>query len=355
MSRPVATDASVTTSQEGWSTQGRPMPDRCEPCPGKVNANIAASVARTPTGGLVTARYAVGAGTVVPMRVAAVQTATSLDPVENRRLVLDRVGAAAGDGAALVVFPEGTMCTFGPGSFDLSQVAEDLDGPFVDAVCSAAARHGVVVVAGMFERSSEPGRVHNTVVAVGPDGLLGAYRKVHLFDALGAKESLRVVPGDPGDLLVFPAGDLVVGVMTCYDLCFPELLVLPTHWYAGPGKAEVFDVLVRASAIESTAYMVAAGKPGPECVGRSTVVDPAGQVLDLLGDGTAVAELSAARVAEVRAALPVLEHRRFGVRPTGRARSGTRTRTPLRAKAFEASASTDSAIRAGAPSLPSPR
>jgi deaminated glutathione amidase len=265
------------------------------------------------------------------VRAAAVQLATSLDVEENRRAVVRHVGAAADDGAELIVFPEATMCAFGPGSFDLASVAEALDGPFVETLVAGARRSGATVVAGMFERSADPRRVHNTVVAAGPGGLLGAYRKVHLFDALGACESDRVAAGDPvaDGVLTFAVGDLVVGVMTCYDLRFPEMarvlvdagatvLALPAHWYNGPGKAAVWEALVRARAIESTAYVVAACKPEPECVGRSMVVDPAGEVLAALGgagDGLAAAGLSGARVAEVRSALPVLEHRRYRVVP----------------------------------------
>lgn len=265
--------------------------------------------------------------------VAAVQTATTLDVEENRRLVEKLIGEAADAGATLVLFPEATMCTFGDASVDLAAVAEPLDGPFVDVLSGCARRHDVTVVAGMFERAdtrADAGRVHNTTVAVGPAGLTAAYRKVHLFDALGARESARVAPGDPAEApVVFGVDGLRAGILTCYDLRFPEsartlvdqgaeLLLVPAHWYGGPGKAEVWEVLVAARAIESTAYVVAAGKPAPECVGTSMVVDPAGRVLTRLGrrgEGTATAEVSAARVAEVRSTLPVLEHRRFGVHP----------------------------------------
>lgn len=264
------------------------------------------------------------------MRVAAVQLVSGLDPAGNRRLVAERVAAAAGAGAELVVLPEATMCSFGDPSFDLAAVAEPLDGAFVETLHAAAATHGITVVAGMFERSAEPHRAYNTAVAIGPSGLLASYRKIHLFDALGATESDRLVAGDPEkDVVTFPLGPWQVGLMTCYDLRFPELaralcdagadlLCLPAHWYAGPGKAEVWETLVAARAIESTAYVVAAGKALPEAVGRSRVVDPAGVVLATLGgdeQGDAVADLSAQRLAEVRAALPLLEHRRFRVTP----------------------------------------
>ncbi len=281
------------------------------------------------------------------MRVAAVQLATGLDPAENRRLVADRLRAAAEGGATLVVFPEATMCSFGDADFNLSSVAEPLDGPFVSALAEGAARHGCVVVAGMFEqvpgavlraapgaapgrdRGRGAGRVFNTAVVVSPEGLVAAYRKLHLFDALGARESDRVVAGDPArGAVTTPLGDdLVLGVMTCYDLRFPELaralvdrgatlIALGAHWYDGPGKAEVWETLVRARAIESTAYVVAAGKPEDEGVGRSMVVDPLGEVLVELGgeeEDVAFADVSSARVSAVRRVLPSLEHRRFDV------------------------------------------
>jgi deaminated glutathione amidase len=266
-----------------------------------------------------------------PVHVAAVQLRSTLDVEGNRRLAVEAIAMAAERGAALAVLPEATMCTFGEPSFDLAAVAERLDGPFVGALSEAADRHGIVVVAGMFEPGPEPGRVYNTAVAVGPDGLLGAYRKIHLYDALGAQESARVAPGpsEPGNVVVVDLGELRLGLMTCYDLRFPEMaralvdagatvLALPAHWYDGPGKAEVWETLVRARAIESTAYVVAAGKPQDEAVGRSMVVDPAGEVLAALGgkeEGVAVADVTAQRLAEVRAVLPVLEHRRFAVRP----------------------------------------
>ncbi len=264
------------------------------------------------------------------VRVAAVQLVSGLDPAENRRMVAGRVAEAADAGAELVVLPEATMCTFGEPAFDLAGVAEPLDGPFVDALHQVAGRYGVTVVAGMFERSAEPHRAYNTAVAVGPGGLDAAYRKIHLFDALGARESDRLVAGDPAkDVVTFGLGAWRVGLMTCYDLRFPELaralcdagatvVCVPAHWYPGPGKAEVWETLVAARAIENTAYVVAAGKPMPEAVGRSRVVDPAGVVLAALlgtGEGTAAAELSLDRLAEVRAALPLLEHRRFRVEP----------------------------------------
>lgn len=258
------------------------------------------------------------------------QFASSLDREANRREAVGRVREAAGRGARVVVLPEAAMCDFGSAATDLTALAEPLDGPYVGALAEVASDTGTTVVAGTFEPSGEERRVCNTVVAVDGGGLVGTYRKLHLYDGPGWRESDRVVPGDPADEpLVFGAGGLTFGVMNCYDLRFPEaarrlvdrgadVLVEVAHWLPGPAKAEAWTVLLRARAVESTAYVAASAKPGPACTGHSMVVDPAGVVLASLGgegSGLALADLRPERVAEVRASMPVLEHRRFGVVP----------------------------------------
>src|SRR5690606_22109970 len=102
--------------------------------------------------------------------------------------------------------------------------AESLDGPFVRTLRQAAVGGAVTVLAGTVVPGADVERAVNVVVAIGPDGsLLGRYDKVHLYDAFGQRESDRVEPGDPAaPPLVVPVGGLRVGVMTCYDLRFPE-------------------------------------------------------------------------------------------------------------------------------------
>ena len=251
------------------------------------------------------------------------------DKEANRGTTAAAVRRAAEAGARLVVLPEAAQWPFGEPTSDLAGSAESLDGPFVEALVQVASKTGVTAVAGMFEPSG-PHRVFNTVVAVGPGGLLGAYRKLHLFDALGWRESDRVTPGDvAAHRLVFPVDGLMCGVMTCYDLRFPEMarslvdagataLVLPAYWVAGPGKAEIWELLVRARAVENTAYVLASAQPGPGACGRSMVVDPAGELLASApadGEDLLTADLSPEHLARVRASMPVLAHRRFTVQP----------------------------------------
>ncbi len=265
------------------------------------------------------------------MRVAAVQLRTDLDKAENLERALGHVAAAAEAGAELVVLPEATMAGFGEPTTDLVGLAETLDGPFVTALADAASAGRIHIVAGMFEVPAPAGHVYNTMVVLGPGGRLGAYRKLHLYDALGWRESDRIAPGDlgPSAPVVFGCGGFGVGVMNCYDLRFPELarvlvdrgatlLVEAANWVAGPGKADVFVTLARARAIESTAYLLGAAKAAPECAGHSLAVDPAGEVLGELGaddEGLVLVDMEPERVAEVRRILPVLEHRRFAVEP----------------------------------------
>ncbi len=268
------------------------------------------------------------------MRVALGQLPVSSDPAVN----LDRVGraasTAAAQGAQLAVFPEGTHARF---SADLRAVAEPLDGPFCRGLADVARATGVAVVAGVFE-SAPDGRAYNTTVGYDAAGhLVAVYRKIHLFDALGYRESDSVAAGD--EPIIGDLAGLRVGFMTCYDVRFPELaralavagadlLVLPAAWAAGQFKEEHWVTLVRARAIENTIWVAAAGQVpdlsepptrAPTGVGRSLLVDPMGVVRLDLGPSEAIAvgDVDTEETAKVRAALPSLANRREDVLPVG--------------------------------------
>ncbi len=261
---------------------------------------------------------------MAPLTVSLLQLASSLDPAENRA-ALDAVADAAGRaGAGLVVLPEAFARDFGAPGSDVAAYAEDLDGPFVSRLTELAARHDVTVVAGMFERSEDPERPYNTLVAVGPDGLRAGYRKIHLYDSFGHRESDRLLAGaiEP---VVLDVDGFQVGLMTCYDLRFPEmaralvdrgaeLLLVPAAWVAGPRKVDHWRTLVTARAVENTVYVAAAGQPGPRYTGHTMVVAPTGDVLaELDGDSheAAVATVSHELLEETRAANPSLANRRM--------------------------------------------
>lgn len=269
-----------------------------------------------------------GAGSLEDVRVAAVQT-LSLPDAAAQALILERLlNRPALEGADLIVLPEAAHRGFG-GVAALSGDAEALDGPFVTMIHHAARRGGAVVVAGMFEQSGTPGRPFNTTVVVGPEGLRGVYRKVHLYDALGFEESTGITPGgtDADNVVVTEVAGWRVGVQTCFDLRFPEttrrlvlagadVLVVGAAWLSGPNKVEQFDVLTKARANESTAYLVAAAQPAPRYCGHSRIVDPRGSLLvetDATSEAIVVAQLSDETLAEVRTELPLLRARRLGI------------------------------------------
>jgi predicted amidohydrolase len=158
------------------------------------------------------------------MRLAMAQISGSDQPAENREMMTAYTERAVEGGADVVVFPELTLCRTQEVAVPQAPMAENLDGPFVTNMRELAARHHVLMIAGMTERIvGEEVRAHNTVVAAGSSGeIVGTYRKIHLFDALGIVESDVIVRGD-GATLVFPFGDQTIGIATCYDLRFPEL------------------------------------------------------------------------------------------------------------------------------------
>ena len=157
-----------------------------------------------------------------------------------------------------------------------------------------------------------------------PDGTLQAtYRKIHLYDSFGYKESDALHAGPLTPVVVDVAG-FGVGLMTCYDLRFPELarllvdrgaevLVIPAAWVAGPRKVEHWRTLVRARAIENTVFVVAAAQPGPRYTGHSLVVDPLGDILAEAGEGAEAlrATLDSSVLEEARRTNPSLANRRL--------------------------------------------
>jgi predicted amidohydrolase len=167
------------------------------------------------------------------------------------------------------------------------------------------------------------GRAWNTLVALRDGVVLAQYRKLHLYDAFSMQESANVAPGDAVAPLIEVAG-IKVGLMTCYDVRFPELarrlaidgaevLALPSAWVKGPLKESHWEVLVTARALENTCYVVAAGECGERNIGRSMVVDPLGVAIAQAAEAPALvfAEIDPARIAHARQVLPVLQNRRF--------------------------------------------
>lgn len=261
------------------------------------------------------------------MKVAVCQMVSGLDKGANLEEISRLTALAAEDGAQLAVFPEFAMYDAPALNDEFVAQAEALDGAFVTALVEIARRTGVAIVAGMLEAIPDEERGFNSLVLVTPEhGLSRVYHKAHLYDAFGMKESDCIRPGELGGPVTFTIDGTTVGMLTCYDLRFPEaarqhadagvdLLLYPAAWVPGPRKEDHWNTLARARAIENTLY-VAAVSQGPAIgTGGSVIIDPMGITLGEIGErsGIATADIQPDRVAQVRSVNPSLLNRRFAV------------------------------------------
>ncbi|WP_068181521.1 carbon-nitrogen hydrolase family protein [Mycobacterium sp. UM_CSW] len=265
------------------------------------------------------------------MRIALAQIQSGSDPAANLELVRENTRRSADAGAALVAFPEATMCRFG---VPLAPIAEPVDGPWANEVRAIATESGITVIAGMFTPSGD-GRVKNTLIVAGPgtpNRPDAHYDKIHLYDAFGFTESRTVAPGH--EPVVVDVDDVRVGLSVCYDIRFPalytelarrgaQLIVACASWGSGPGKLEQWTLLARARALDSMSYVAAVGQADPGAaltdsgsgaplgVGGSLVASPLGEVVASAGDGPqlVVADIDVDRVAAARDSIAVLRNR----------------------------------------------
>jgi predicted amidohydrolase len=263
------------------------------------------------------------------LAVAVAQFAPGADTGRNLETIARLTAQAVQRGARVVIFPEYSSYFVDPVDERFLQHAEPLDGPFTTEVVRLADDLGVVVVAGFAERTDVPGRFSNTLVAAVPGaGIRAVYRKQHLYDAFGARESDVVLAGDVVPPQLVAVDGITIGLQTCYDLRFPEitrtivdagadLVVVPSEWVRGPLKEHHWRTLITTRAIENTVFVAAADHVGPVGVGSSMVVDPMGVVLADAGEqpGVAVAWLGRDRIDRVRAVNPALSLRRYAVVP----------------------------------------
>jgi predicted amidohydrolase len=245
---------------------------------------------------------------------------------------------AATAGAALVVMPENAL--YMGAEEGRGQVAgryvpgEAPGGPCGERMAALSRETGAWVLwGGVPEARAEDARTFNTAALLDERGVVVArYRKIHLFDidlpgGPVLTESRNTAPGDALVVADTPVGRL--GLSVCYDVRFPELyrglvdggatvLAVPAAFTATTGRAH-WELLLRARAVESQSYVLAAAQWGTHPGGRTTwghamIVDPWGVVLAerAEGEGVVLAEIDPGRTASVRASLPSLMHRRIG-------------------------------------------
>jgi predicted amidohydrolase len=263
-----------------------------------------------------------------PFRIAAVQMVSTPDRERNLAEAGRLIEEAAGNGARLVLLPE-YFCFMGHKDSDKLAIREPYgDGPIQRFLADAARRHDVWIIGGTLPLvAPEENRVLNTTLVFDPRGEeVARYDKIHLFNfekgAESFDEARTIRPGTEVRTFAAPFGR--VGLSVCYDLRFPELyrrmgdcalMVVPSAFTYTTGRAH-WQILLRARAIENQCYVLAAAQGGQHENGRRTwghsmLIDPWGEVMDVLdeGPGVVAGEIEAERIASVRASLPAWRHR----------------------------------------------
>ena len=267
------------------------------------------------------------------MKLAIYQARTGIDPEANAAGLVDAVAEAAAGGAQILFTPEMSGLLDRDRARAAAHLRDEANDPVLAAVRAAAAEHGIWVHLGSLALAGEreDGRLVNRGFLIDAEGAIRArYDKIHLFDvdlATGEswRESAAYAPGETAVVAETPMGP--VGLTVCYDMRFPDLyraltqagatiLSVPAAFTVPTGKAH-WHVLLRARAIEAGVFVVAAAQSGKhedgrETYGHSLVVDPWGEVLLDMGEGTGIgfAEIELAQVDEVRGRLPAIRHRR---------------------------------------------
>ncbi|MER5751980.1 nitrilase-related carbon-nitrogen hydrolase [Streptomyces sp. NPDC002088] len=265
------------------------------------------------------------------LRVGLTQWHATREPAANLDKALAAVRGCAADGADLVLLPENGLML--GSNAEMREQAFTAESPEITELRQVARETGTVVVLGGMKHR-RPDQVTNSALVIDRDGaLLGAYDKIHLFDARvgGVSFEASGVERAGSELLLLEVNGVTMGLTICYDVRFPELyrslakagaevLLVPAAFTRTTGRAH-WEVLLRARAIENGAFVVASAtvhgeQPGEdafETYGHALAVAPWGEVLADLGDARAahrVVELDLAAVERARTTLPVLEQSR---------------------------------------------
>ena len=255
-------------------------------------------------------------------KIAVVQFKASTDKKQNLKKIINYIQKAAQKNAELCAFPEFMMfyTSSSQTPSKLASLAESIKGDFVSSIATAAKENSIQVVGTFYEKSNKKNRVYDTSFLINKSGkVVSTYRKIHLYDALGFKESNKMKAGSK---IAVPTKTTVgkLGMMICYDLRFPEMsraltaagseiLVVPSAWVKGDMKEEHWITINKTRAIENGCYVIAPDQVGNIYCGRSLVVDPLGKVLlDMKKrQGIGFVNISLDKVKETRKVLPLLK------------------------------------------------
>lgn len=229
------------------------------------------------------------------MKISCVQTDVIFKDIDANLSSLEAtVRSEVIQGTQLTVFPE---CFSTGYCFDslaeAMELGESVPGPSTDRVAKLCAELKTYVVFGMLEKSGD--NLFNVAVLIGPKGLIGSYRKVHL-PYLGVDRF--TTPGDR-PFEVFEAAGVRIGMLICYDGGFPEaarvlsirgadLIVLPTNW--PPGGSYMAEFSINCRAMENGIYFAAVNRIGTEngfsFIGKSRICSPVGATINSIDDAS---------------------------------------------------------------------
>ncbi|MFW0108059.1 nitrilase-related carbon-nitrogen hydrolase [Rothia sp. P7181] len=271
------------------------------------------------------------------MKIALAQIRSTPNVFENLTIVRDYAEQAQQQGAQLVVFPEATMFPFGE---DLYTQTHRHYHQWEQTLSEFAQDIGIHIIAGGFApEPSEAHRVYNQLsCAFSLDKIdktaesekLQYYRKIHVYDALGYRESAHIIAGKEPVLITIDG--VCLGLSTCYDVRFPELyqyladagaqcMVISASWAGGPHKREQWQTLTSARALDTGSYVIAVDQalsPTPNSgipsgIGYSRAIAPYGEILCELGEVSALAivDIDLTQVERTRESLPLLQQRQL--------------------------------------------
>ncbi|MEM0157260.1 MAG: carbon-nitrogen hydrolase family protein [Thermoplasmataceae archaeon] len=257
------------------------------------------------------------------VKVSLIQMESNGNKEINLQKSLEHLKAAMKDGAVLAVFPEYQM--FLPDYSNPATTAaasESTDGNFVTAMISAA-KGKVTMVLNIAEYAGTGIRPYNTSIVVNDLGIVsGKYRKLHLFDAYGHRESSCYQQGGIRPS-TFSVPDARLGLQICYDLRFPEparilrlngasIISYQAGWFAGERKLETWRTLLRARAIENGSFVLASAQCGKDFTGHTMAVSPYGDILGELEnqEGILTVDLDMSLPEKYSTDVPVIRQRR---------------------------------------------
>jgi len=265
------------------------------------------------------------------MKVAIVQFKASTKKEINLKKIIHYITKAAENNATLVAFPEFMMfyTNSSQSSKQLANLAETINGNFITSIAKCAKENHIDVVGSFYEKSTKKDRVYDTSFIIDKTGkVISKYRKIHLYDALGFRESDKMIKGSK---IAKPVSTTIgkIGMMICYDLRFPEMsrslavagseiLVAPSAWVKGNMKEEHWITINKTRAIENGCYVIAPDQVGNIYCGRSLVIDPYGKILlDMKKkQGIGYVNIELKNVNQIRKILPLLKNRRTDIYPT---------------------------------------